>query len=92
LQSCACRSHARNVLQTPLNPVIGYRHRMPGLIARRKEPGDVPLVVEMGEASPDIFTPRAVGIQSLAVGSTEEQSTPSDDTPRYGCRGMANMR
>jgi hypothetical protein len=49
----------------------------------------VPPVVEMGETPPDIFTPRRVGIQSLAHGSTE---TPSDDIPRRGCKGTADIR
>ena len=33
----------------------------------------VPPGVEMGETPPDIFTPRRVGIQSLALGSPEER-------------------
>jgi hypothetical protein len=33
----------------------------------------------------DIFTSRPVGIQSLALGSTEERRTLSEDTPRHGC-------
>ena len=47
----------------------------------------VPPVVEMGETPPDIFTPRRVGIQSLALGSTEERSTLSDDTRGADAKG-----
>jgi hypothetical protein len=44
------------------------------------------------EILPDIFTPRRIGIPSLAPGSTEERRTLSEDTPRHGCKGMADLR
>ena len=52
----------------------------------------VPPVVEMGETPPDIFTPRRVGIQSFALRPTEERSTLSGDTPRRGCKVVADLR
>src|SRR5262249_9285360 len=58
----------------------------------RRQAEGVPPVVEIEEAPPDLFAPCRVGIQSLALGSPEERSTPSDDMPRHGCKGMAGLR
>jgi hypothetical protein len=44
------------------------------------------------EILPDIFTPRRVGIESLALGSTEERRALSNDTPRRGCKCKPDLR
>jgi hypothetical protein len=58
----------------------------------RRQAEGVPPVLEIEETPPDILTPCRVGIQSVALGSAEERSTPSDDIPQRGCKGMAELR
>jgi hypothetical protein len=38
-----------------------------------------------------VFDEDGVG-RRLALGSAEERSTPTDDIPRHGCKGMADLR